>query len=404
MVSFKSINDRPTPSGIRINELDIFRGFAILGIFMVNILVMNVCFLYREEWEAEQMGWIQSASFFILENFFYSKFYTIFSLLFGIGVAIQFRRSMERKTYQRSFFLRRFISLFLFGVLHIVFIWAGDILHLYGMMGLMLMFFFKLPKKILLWISILVFLFPFYGFILQEVYNWLDFNNYGPLSKLSRETIIELKHNGSYFSGIILRLKEYAFASELIYAGIAPIAFSMMLLGGYLVKKNVFDNIPFWVKRVQLPLLISLGILLVYRFTILYWVVPNFNLERGSALSIFLMTIFQLSDIALSLSFLWTIAYLYQKDFFRKILFPLSYVGRMAFSNYILQSVLGYLIMRTFNFYESFSAFGCILLVIGIYLFQIVISKWWLKRFQFGPLEWLWRCISYWKLLSIRLK
>ena len=106
------MTDNPLKKSERINELDIFRGFAILGIFMVNILVMNVCFAYRAEWEAEQTGWLQAISFFILENVFYSKFFTIFSFLFGIGVALQIKQSKAKGNYSNLFFLRRFGSLF----------------------------------------------------------------------------------------------------------------------------------------------------------------------------------------------------------------------------------------------------------------------------------------------------
>ena len=101
------------------------------------------------------------------------------------------------------------------------------------------------------------------------------------------------------------------------------------------------------------------------------------------------------SDNAVS-DFLWN------KGIGRWLISKLQFVGRMALSNYILQSILGYLVMRTFNGYEYFSAFGCIILVLSIYSFQIIISQLWLTKFQFGPLEWAWRCISYVKILPIR--
>ncbi len=393
---------RPTLSQQRINELDIYRGFAIFGIFMVNILVMNVSFAYRGEWEAEQFGWLQQASFFVLETFFYSKFFAIFSLLFGMGVALQIDRALEKGQYKTSFFIRRFGSLFLFGVAHVLFIWSGDILHLYGMCGFLLLLFFKLPTRALLWSAILVFLFPFYSKLFEVFVTWLEFDYSTPLSTLSREEIFELKHHGSYWSGIKLRLKEYAFAMGLIYSGIAPVALSMMLLGGYLVKKGFLHNISSWVDRVKVPLFIVLAVLLVFRFTLIYWVIPSFDIPFGSALSITLYTFYQLSDILLSLSFLWTLTYLLRSPLLRRLIAPLRHVGRTAFSNYIMQSVLGYLIMRTFNGYESFSAAQCILIVIMVFVAQVLLSKLWLSYFQFGPLEWCWRCISYMKILPIK--
>ena len=393
---------RPASKSDRISELDIFRGFAILGIFMVNILVMNVCFSFRAEWEAEQTGWLQAISFFILEHVFYSKFFTIFSFLFGIGVALQIKRSKEKGVFKNAFFLRRFGSLFLFGVLHLVFLWAGDILHLYGMLGFLLLVLFRLPAKFLLWLSILIFCFPFYSMLFEQLMEWIAFDYSAPLSALSREEIRELKHHGSYFSSIGLRLKEYAFASGLIYSAIAPIALSMMLLGGYIVKKGWLEDIYGQLIRIKSYLFWTLLGFLVYRFVLNYWVLPTFDIPHGSALSIALITVFQISEVLISFALLWTLGYFWNKGIGTWLISNLQYVGRTALSNYVLQSVFGYLIMRTFNGYEHFSAFGCILLVLGIFVLQIVISKLWLRKFKFGPLEWIWRCISYMKLLPIR--
>ncbi len=396
------MSNSPTQLNARITELDVFRGFAIFGIFMVNILVMNVCFAYRFEWEAEQTGWIQQASLFVLEHVFYSKFFTIFSFLFGIGVALQMQRMKETNRLRISFFLRRFSSLFLFGLAHITLLWAGDILHLYGMLGLLLLLLFKLPPKGLLIATLVVFFFPLFSELVEAFYRFIEVDYSQPLAAMSREEIRELKHHGSYTSGIVLRLKEYLFASGLIYGGIGPIALTMMLFGGYVVKKGWLFDLKSTLQKVKWPLFIGACILLIYRFTLLYAVLPNFELVHGSALSIILATFFQLSEIAISMLMLWLIGYLLQKRSFSRILSPLRHVGRMAFTNYIFQSVLGYLIMRTFNGYEQFSVFGCILIVIAIYLTQIVLSKLWFIKFKFGPLEWLWRCISYWKIVRIR--
>lgn len=363
---------------------------------------MNVSFAYRGEWEAEQTGLLNRASFFILETFFYSKFFAIFSLLFGMGVALQLRQAHQKGNFSNTFFLRRFSALFLMGLCHIVFIWSGDILHLYGVLGILLLFFFRFSAKVLIWSSLIVFLFPFYHEIIDHFLSWIDFDSTAPLLEYSRDEILELKHNGSYWSGVELRLREYSFAMVLIWTGIAPVALTMMLLGGYLVKKGFLENVKIWIQKVKWYLFGSLSVLLIYRFSLIYLVFPNYEIPMGTPLSIALITAFQLSDIVLSLSFLWILAYLWNKGYVKMLISPLQYVGRMALSNYIMQSVLAYLIMRTFNGYEQFSAFGCIILVLSIYVTQIFLSRWWLTYFQFGPLEWCWRCISYWKILPIK--
>lgn len=392
----------PTKGQQRIIDLDVFRGFAVLGIFMVNILVMNTAFTFRGEWEAEQTSNIAQSAFFVLETFFYSKFFVIFSLLFGMGVALQIQRAKEKGSFSNLFFIRRFGSLFLFGALHILFIWSGDILHLYGAYGCLLMLLFRLPAKPLLWGSILIFIFPFYDELFNYFIHFFTDDAHAHLSALPKESIIELKRNGTYWSGLILRIKEYAFAADFLYGGIGPVALSMMTLGGYFVKKGMLQNIEKWLKETGVYLLVCVILLMTYRFVLLYYIVPNFEVGPGSFLSFVLMSIYYLSDIALALSYLWVIAYILRIPTLSKILTPLQYVGRTAFTNYILQSLIGYWIMRTFAYYHCFNVIECIVLVVLIFSTQVIFSKVWLRYFQFGPLEWLWRCISYWKLVPLK--
>ena len=393
-----------TLSNQRVALLDVFRGFAIWGIFMVNILVMNVSFVYRVDWEAEQIGALQQGTLWVLETFFYSKFFTIFSFLFGAGLAMQLQRVKQQQLAASSFFVRRLGLLLGFGVIHIVCVWSGDILHLYALLGVLLLLVFRLPAKALLWVAGFVFVFPFYRFFFESLMEWLAVDPEQYLAVLSRTDIIELKRQGSYFSSITLRLKEWAFASGFLYAGIAPMAFTAMLLGGYVVKKEYLFNLPQFLERNRKPFLITLGALLIYRFVLLYGIVPNLELSPGSPASIAFVTVYQLSDIAIAFGLLWGLLLLFQSSLLRKAIFQLSYVGRLALTNYLLQSVVGFAVMRLLQGYETFSPVTCVLLVTGVFLLQIVLSKWWLRHFQFGPLEWAWRCFSYARCFSIKRK
>lgn len=379
----------------RIQELDVLRGLAIFGIFMVNILVMNICFVHRHSWEFEQVGFVNQATLFLLENLFYSKFFPLFSFLFGIGIALQIHHMKKLGTYKTSFFLRRLGMLLLFGISHILFLWSGDILHLYAVLGTALLFLFRLPAKIILVLAILVFIFPFYSHIYVFFIELFSLNPERYLAQFSSEEIVTLKHQGSYFSGIQLRIGEWAFASNLIYAGIAPVAFAMMLLGGFLVKTQRIFDLNSFTKKITKPFLITFLLSLIFRYAIIYWIVPTFHIAWGSPFSIALYTIFQFSDIIVCLFYVWGIICLYQNDYFRRLLSPLRYVGKMALSNYIFQSLLGYIIMRTLNGYGEFTVASCVLIVIASFILQLILSKLWLRFYRFGPLEWLWRCISY---------
>jgi len=393
----------PTQNTDRIQQLDIFRGFAIFGIFMVNILVMNISFVYRGDWLTTQVGWVQDIPRVILEEFFYGKFFTIFSFLFGVGVALQIGKAKKSGRFSNAFFIWRFGSLFVFGLAHILFIWSGDILHIYGALGFLLLFLFRLKANAMAIVALLIFLFPYYFETFKLIVNDLmGYDHMAPLAAYSRQELVDLKHNGSFISGILLRLKEYSFLMQYVYSSMIPAALAMMLLGGFCYKKGILNDINAWVKKARIIMPIGFILFLAYRILILYYIKPNYEIEPGSNLAKFLMTIYYSADLVISLSYLWFLALLLQYNFWKKIFSPIAFVGRMALTNYIMQSALGYLIMRTFNGYDSFSIAQCVLIVMVIYTVQIPLSKFWLSRFKLGPLEWFWRCISYGKLLPIK--
>ena len=396
------LSTSPTSANNRIIHLDVFRGFAILGIFMVNILVMNVSFVYRGEWLVENVSWINDLAYWCLDLFFFSKFFPIFSFLFGIGVALQIRSLRAKNANSTLFLIRRFSALFLFGVAHVLFIWSGDILHLYAAFGFVLMFMYRAHTTLILLAAIAIFFFPYFDEIYHSILDYFAVNPSTELAEMERREIFGLKLYGSYSSGIELRISEYGFILPFVVSFIIPIALPMTLLGLYVVKKGIIDRIDAFVHKVRFKFLTIMIIAIATRFIIIYWVVPTFNPEIGSNFSFWLMTAYIVCETMISFAYLWIIVYLLRSNFGKKLLSPLQYVGRMAFTNYILQSVIGYLIMRTFGYYESFSPAECILIVLVVFACQIPLSWYWLKHFKFGPLEWLWRCISYWKILPIK--
>lgn len=400
--TYSKPHSSPSPSTKRILHLDIFRGFAILGIFMVNILVMNVSFIHRQDWVNENISWVNEKAHWFLEMFFFSKFFPIFSFLFGIGVALQIRSLNAKNISSTPFLFRRFFALLIFGIAHILFIWSGDILHLYALFGFVLMIMYRATPLVILLSAIVLFFFPYFDEIYQYICTFFSTNPASALSNLTRDNIVDLKLNGSYYSGIKLRLVEYGFMIQFLLSFIIPIALTMSILGLYVVKKGIIDRIESFARTIRFPFLITLIVFLVYRFTLTHWLVPTFKIEYGSLLSFGLWTLYFFSEIMISFAYLWIIVYLLRSNLGKKLLSPLQYVGRMAFTNYILQSIVGYLIMRTFGYYGTFSPAECILIVLVIFACQIPLSWYWLQHFKFGPLEWVWRCVSYWKFLPIR--
>ncbi len=363
---------------------------------------MNVSFVYRGDWLLENQSTINDILDWLLQMFFFSKFFPIFSFLFGIGVALQIRNLKEKKKNSTLFLFRRFTALFVFGILHILFIWSGDILHLYALFGFILILMYRANMTVIGVTALALFAFPYF----EEIYVFIcDYFSTVPqdyLSSLSRSQIADIKVNGSLLADMKLRYFEYIFFTNVVAKFVIPVALPMALLGLYLVKKGIIDRIDSFVNKIRLPFLIFFILIITYRFVFRYWAWEVFDIEFGSLLSFFLWSIYILSEVALSFSYLIVIVLLLRTNLGRKLLSPLQYVGRMAFSNYILQSVIGYLVMQTFGFFETFDIKGCVITVICVYACQIPLSWLWLRYFKFGPLEWLWRCISYWKILPIK--
>ncbi len=400
--SISETSIQPTANSGRILQLDIFRGFAIFGIFMVNILVMNVSFVYRGEWLAETASTFNNIIDWCLQFFFFSKFFPIFSFLFGIGVALQIRSLKSKRIPSSAFLIRRFTALLVFGMCHILFIWSGDILHLYALFGFLLIFMYRMPPVVIFLSAIVLVFFPFFDDLYEYIIHYFDVNPSGNMNQMTRDHIHTLKVNGSYASGIQLRLDEYGYMLPFVVSIMIPFALAMTLLGLYAVKSGIIDRIQAFAKKIIVPFLISFVLIITYRFLFQYWILEAFDIGFGSILSFFLWTLYFVSEVMISFLYLLLIVFALQTKVGFKLLSPLQYVGRMAFTNYILQSVIGYLIMRTFGYFESFDLLGCVLIVIAVYSVQIPLSWYWLKYFKFGPLEWLWRCISYWKVLPIR--
>ena len=392
----------PTKENSRIEILDIWRGFAIFGILMVNILVFNCSFPYRPAYEQEWSSILNQSTLRFLEIFFYSNFYPIFSFLFGLGVSLQVLKQVERNTFRLSFFVRRFLGLFLLGAFHIIFIWSGDILHLYAILGIPLVLLVRYSNRVL-WISMaFVFLFPYWSDAITWIEGCYSFDYGLSLDQYSRESLNEIYHTGSYLELLVIRLKEYRFMTNMLYGFMAPVAFAMMLLGAYIVKSGRLESITKWVREHQLKIGIFALLAFAYNAFIIYYMLPTYGRDINPFLGYVLTRLYFLSHMFKGLFYLFLLAWLYQYPMFKKALNHLQSVGRMALSNYLLHSILALFIFSGFGFawYDSLSPFQCILMVLTIYTFQILISPIWFRYFRYGWFEWLWRSFSYGRILK----
>jgi uncharacterized protein len=139
----------PTQPKERIAIIDIVRAFALLGILVMNMAAFSEPIFRTGRLEEAWPAWWDRAAVWIADAFFSGKFNSLFSFLFGVGFAIQMRRLSERGARAALVYLRRLLWLFVFGVGHALLIWNGDILHLYAVLGFLLLLIRKAPDKVI---------------------------------------------------------------------------------------------------------------------------------------------------------------------------------------------------------------------------------------------------------------
>lgn len=382
----------PTRVENRLEHIDIVRGFAILGIFIVNIGSFSApYFIYggaEMVWNTPLERTVQA----FIDIFFQGSFYTLFSILFGFNWQLMKDRLQAKEMAITPFLLRRQFGLIGFGVIHAFLIWHGDILLSYGLIGLFLFLFIEVKERTLfVWANIL--LIGSVGLITLALYATRDLLNYS--DELAINQAIE-----NYSSNELLliwkqNLHDWSLSnSDIGFILLIMILLPLFLLGMYLARKRVFHEPEKHEHTLKRLLIIT------FLFSILFKAGPY--LIGNPAWLSYLQD--NLGGAASALFYMTLLTVLSQTESGRKLLRPLRYVGRTALSNYILQSIICFILFYGFGFglYNSVPPSVSIVIVVFIFILQILISKWWLSRYRFGPLEWVWRSWNYKAIQPLR--
>ena len=404
----------PVHAQERIEVLDAIRGFALLGILIANMASYSSPVHYFEiSGENMWTGFGNTITSSFINLFVQGKFYSIFSFLFGLGFAIFFERVKERTTKPKPLFYRRLFILLLIGLIHAFFIWCGDILVTYALLGFLLpLFFNRKPKTLIKWaISLFSVLLLFLAFsmgllALGRMHNeGLITDSLQPFYEdiESRITNSFQAYSQGTFSEIMAqRASDVLFASSQVFAGVFVI-FPLFLFGLYAGTKKIFQNIETNLTLIRKIWIWSLVIGLTMSVT--KFIFKNL---MGADIYSFYTVIHTgagfLGDTGLCFFFMTSIIFLYQNKRWKLKLKPLAYMGRMALSNYLLQSIICTTIFYSYGFglYGKVDPTLGLIFSIAIFIIQIFISKSWLRHYQFGPVEWIWKCLTYGK--SFRMK
>jgi uncharacterized protein len=333
-------------------------------------------------------------------NFFIQgKFITLFAFMFGIGFAIQMERADRRGAASRTFYVRRLAVLLVFGIVHFVFIWWGDILMPYALMGFLLLLFRRRSQTTILRWSAVLYAWPIVlaGLMYLLHSAGVRIPSPPPTTAAELQRILAVYGSGSYREIVAQNLKEWPFmVFGLIF--FFPRILGIFLFGLWVWREGIVRDLPSrtdllrWCQKHGLWVAvlfnaIAVGLTEAFHPNPMAPSVPG--LLVGLALSIGLP--------AGSLFYASTVALLWQEVQWRAYLRPFAAVGRMALSNYLLQS----LVCTTLYYSWGLGLYGRVGPLMGfvptvaIYSAQVVLSVWWLRRFSTGPMEWLWRRLTY---------
>lgn len=392
-------NNQPIQFKERIHEIDGIRGFALLGILMMNIMAFagpDIEDGLSSERSEIYTGFWNELSLFFINVFFTTNFFTMFSFLFGLGFYIFLSRAEAKGRKLIPLFYRRMFVLLIFGLLHGIFLWYGDILWTYAVAGALLFFFYKVNAKMNLIIAILLLsvisVFILLGSLLIFV-SGQEMNGY--IFELGMTDAIL---NGTYSDIVEMNITLLGISfSGIIF--VVPIVLAMFLIGLYFGQRKIFTNIDDNLSLFKKLAAFGLGLGLPIKILTGYWTTYG----GGNVLY---STLGQLSSSLggplMALGYVSLLIILMKK--YKAIVKILQPVGQMALTNYIGQTVIMLLIFYVANLFNSIDAIYFVPIVLLVFTLQIGLSKLWMSKFAFGPLEWVWRCLTYLSFMSIKKK
>ncbi|HVF29588.1 MAG TPA: DUF418 domain-containing protein [Pyrinomonadaceae bacterium] len=399
----------PVGNDERIEVLDVLRGLAVCGILVGNMQWFSGYGMMPPSLAASTPLYDQVTHFlvhFIVEG----KFYSIFSFLFGFGFAMQIARAAERGDTKASVFKLRLFWMLIIGLLHAYLVWAGDIVSIYALMGFVLLLFRKKSNVSLLkWAAIMLAI-P----VLTYTLLYITFKVFvGPetMAQMQEAQVqnfhqtVALVQQGSYRQLTTDYNLDYVIGryAGLIFQMRLPKLLAMFLLGYYAYRVGVFqdpDSHRPFIRRV-----LVWGLVLGVVGNLLMATLAGNEAPFGGGITAIVGVFgyaFGVPALALGISAL--VLTLWQKTAWQKVLGFLAPVGRMALTNYLLQSVICVIIFYGYGFglFGTVGALRATLMAFGIFFLQIVASTVWLAYFRYGPVEWIWRQLTYRRRMALR--
>ncbi|MEE9442487.1 MAG: DUF418 domain-containing protein [candidate division Zixibacteria bacterium] len=423
----------PVAAQERIATIDVIRGMAVLGILIINIdfFALPSIIIFNPSLVGNFDG-INLLTWEFGYFFFFEKMMAVFSMLFGGGLILMMNRSEKNNLQFKNIYYRRLMWLLIIGLIHAYVFWYGDILFPYAICGMIIYLFRRRSPKFLIILGILMLLI---GLI---IYSGSGFGiGYVRDQAIQAQAALDAgKEIGPDQQGMLQAWKQmgvmFSPSSETLtkeinaYRGSFSDAFMIRWPMSIMMQTQAFLFMMFW--RIFGIMLIGMGLMKSgflagdkSNKTYLVWMISGYVIglpivAYGMTTAIahdfdfirFMMYgahFNYLASILVAVAHTSLIILLYKKGLFSWLTSRLQAVGRMALSNYLIHTLVFTTIFygHGFGLFGGIERFWLLLMVLGMWIIQLLYSPLWLRHFRFGPAEWLWRSLTYWKKQPMRM-
>jgi uncharacterized protein len=417
----------PVAARERFSSLDILRGFAVLGILLMNITSFGFPRNGMRDLAAAS-GWDPNLTVWVTTSvLFEGKMRALFSMLFGVGIVLFTLRAEDREGVARggAIFYRRTLWLLAFGFLHAAFFWTGDILYEYAVGALLLYPLRKLSPTLLIVCGMGLLVIASLRTIPR---NWeleqrrtaaaeanaaqragatltaeqLDAQaHWAALMRFRQPNDTQIAreiadYQRGYWSIFVMRQRLLGFSAFISSWDTA----AMMLIGMGLMKLGVFSAALGWWTYAAIMVLGYAAGFAINGITAYRTIAGNFE-PIGMWWN---LTTYDIGRLTMALGHVGLIILIFKAGRMRWLTSALAAVGQMALTNYLMQTVICTTIFYGYGFglYGQLQRYQLYYVVLGVWIFQLLLSPLWLRYFAFGPMEWLWRSLTYGKLQPMR--
>lgn len=399
----------PVPSAQRSETLDVLRGFALLGILAMNIRVMAGPFgAYMYPLAMFEYAGANRTAYLFTNTAFDLKMMGLFSMLFGASVLLYAAKPAGSDASLRSLWFRRMFWLLVVGLVHAYFIWDGDILVPYALCGILLLWWMRRFSAPVLLGTACVVLFIGAALAVGHFIAWDTMSEgdrvqemaiFMPTEAQTKEQLDSLL--GSYAdvvrhrAPIVFLVQTFVFATFFFWR-----CSGMMLLGMALYKWGFLEG-----RRSTSMYAITAGICIPVGLALAWHGAMELDRIRYDMPQRLLVDLWNYTGAILaSVGYASLIILAVKRDVVRGLRRRLAAVGQMALSNYLLHSVVASIVFLGWGlgFAGRLDYAEQLLFVVAFWIAQLLISPVWLARYRFGPVEWLWRSLTYWKRQPMR--